>query len=95
MLIVDVLKEAKELLSELNGEIGMCFCIIWICNCNDLKYTSLYYIRKNIPEFNSLYLTGINKSMGEYWWDPEDKQSRLKAFDELINLYNNSNKQWI
>ena len=91
MLIVDVLKEAKELLLELDGDIGMCFCIVWICSCNNLKYT----YRENIPEFNSLYLVGIDKPNYEYWWDPNDKQSRIEAFDKLIKLYENSNTSWI
>ena len=97
MLIVDVLKEAKEFLLKSNKHYvgGMCFCIESVCNQNNIKFTSTYCIKQNIPEFNSLYLAGIDEPIQEYWWDPNDKQSRIEAFDKLINLYKNSNKEWI
>ena len=98
MLIVDVLKEAKEFLSKSDKYLGMCECIKWVCKLNFIKYTTLRCIPQNIPEFNYLYLVsskGMNIPIHDYWWDPSDKQSRLEAFDKLIDLYKNSNKEWI
>lgn len=57
MLIVDVLKQAKEFLIESNKYIGMCECIKCICELNSIKFFTLYCIEQNIPEFNSIYLT--------------------------------------
>lgn len=98
MLIVDVLKEAKEFLLKSNKYIGMCECIKCVCELNSIKYTTIHCIRQNIPEFNYLYLVsskGMDISIYYYWWYPSDKQSRIEAFDKLINLYKNSDKQWI
>lgn len=95
MLIVDVLKESKEFLLKSNKYIGMCECIKWVCKLNLIKYTSLRCIRQNIPEFNSIYLTGRDVSIFYFWWPLCDQQSRIKAFDKLIDLYKNSNKEWI
>lgn len=95
MLIVDVLKEAKEFLLKSDKEMGMCKCIKWVCKSNSIKYTTLPCIRQNIPEFNCIYLTGKDIPVFLYWWPLFNKQSRIKAFDKLINLYKNSNKEWI
>jgi hypothetical protein len=41
-----------------------------------------------IPEFNKETLNakykGLNKSV---WWDVYDRESRIKAFDKLIEIY--------
>lgn len=48
-------------------------------------------IRVYIPEFNPDYLGG--KILPQYsintgfWWNPKDTESRIKAFDKLIELY--------
>ena len=95
MLIVDVLKEAKEFLLKSNKYTGMCECIKYVCNQNNIKFISICCIAQNIPEFNSIYLTGKDIPICLFWWPLRDKQSRIEAFDKLINLYKNSNKQWI
>lgn len=41
-------------------------------------------VRELIPEFNPEFLGGENSL---FWWDPEDKKSRIKAFDKLIKIY--------
>ena len=94
MLIVDVLKEAKEFLLKSNEYTGMCECIKCVCELNSIKYTTLYCIKQNIPEFNSIYLTGKDIPVFLFWWPLGDKQSRIKAFNKLINFYKNSDKQW-
>lgn len=94
MLIVDVLKEAKQFLIKSDKYIGMCECISCVCKLNSIKYTTLHCIKQNIPEFNSIYLTGRDTPVFYFWWALCDKQSRIEAFDKLINLYKNSNKEW-
>ena len=94
MLIVDILKEAKEFLLKSDKYIGMCECIRCVCELNSIKYFTLYYIEQNIPEFNSIYLTNKDIPICLFWWPLCDKQSRIKAFDKLINLYKNSDKEW-
>lgn len=94
MLIVDILKEAKEFFLKSDKYIGMCECIKWVCKLDLTKYTSLCCIHQNIPEFNSIYLTGKDMPIFQFWWPLCDQQSRIKAFDKLINLYKNSNKEW-
>lgn len=49
---------------------------------NSKNYEGVYNL---IPEFNPTYLGGSNKV--SYWWDISDRESRIKAFDKLINLY--------
>lgn len=40
-----------------------------------------------IPEFNRDFLNA--KYEGFYiWWDSDDRDSRIKAFDKLIEVYN-------
>ena len=41
MLIVDVLKEAKEFLLKSDKYLGMCECIKCVCRLNFIKYTTL------------------------------------------------------
>lgn len=63
-------------------------------------------IRAQIPEFNPFYLEAPEvqcKILGnpfleiglEFWWDINDSESRIKAFDELIELYGNSDKEFV
>lgn len=44
----------------------------------------MYKVRKLIPEFNPEFLGGENSL---FWWDPMDKESRIKAFNTLIKIY--------
>lgn len=95
MLIVDVLKEAKEFLLKSDKYLGMCECIKCVCNQNNIKFISRCCIEQNIPEFNSIYLTGKDIPICLFWWPLCNQHSRIEAFDKLINLYKNSNKKWI
>lgn len=98
MLIVNVLKKTKQFLIKSDKYIGMCECIKCVCYINYIKYTTLQCIKQNIPEFSYLYLVSkidMDVPVHDYWWDPSDKQSRIEAFDKLIDLYKNSNKEWI
>lgn len=63
-------------------------------------------IRVQIPEFNPFYLNAPEvqcKILGnpflevglEFWWEVTDIEPRIKAFDTLIKVYENSNKEFV
>ena len=62
-------------------------------------------IRAQIPEFNPRYLKAhkdeylaINRHLQEgleFWWDIECVDARIKAFDTLIELYKDYDKEFI
>ena len=62
-------------------------------------------IKSQIPEFNPWYLKAhkaeylaINRHLQEgleFWWDIECVEPRIKAFDTLIKLYENSDKEFV
>lgn len=62
-------------------------------------------IKAQIPEFNPRYLksyknvyfaarTELNVGL-EFWWEIRDTRSRIKAFDTLIEIYKDYNKEFI
>lgn len=68
-----------------------------------VPYTS---IKAQIPEFNPFYLEAPEvqcKILGnpfleiglEFWWDINDSESRIEAFDKLIKAYENSDKEFV
>lgn len=59
--------------------------------CTAFAYTC---DRIDIPEFNSVFLTGIAKGSLEPWWDIRDRESRIKAFEYLIKIYENKLKEF-
>ena len=83
-----VLEKAKERIE--NGDNR--FCCYSICNVLIvyLSYVKINNINKLIPKFNSKYLTGEEKSSNNYWWDENDKESRIKALDRLVKEYKES-----
>lgn len=63
-------------------------------------------IKAQIPEFNPLYLEAREiqcRILGypfleiglEFWWEVTDAESRIKAFDELIKLYENIDREFV
>lgn len=62
-------------------------------------------IKAQIPEFNSFYLKSykvqyfaINQQLSvglEFWWDVECVEPRIKAFDILIELYEDIDKEFV
>lgn len=89
--IIDVLLYAKHFYilctKEKNLEPlpGICYCIYkalqYYTNAQ-VAYSDLIYY---IPEFNVKFLEGNPESA--YWWPIEDTESRIKAFDKLIKIY--------
>lgn len=90
---IDVLINAKELYKKIMpGPIGMCYCLIRVVRGykHDTWYDILLY---NFPEFNPKYFKSTANSF-DYWWNVEDVESRLKAFDTLIELYKNNTEEF-
>ena len=74
-----------------NYAFGMCF---YIQNCiNFIFDTYIYYseIKHIIPEFVPKTFN-INVEYNHLWWDADDIDSRIKAFDKLIEIYKNKLK---
>lgn len=85
--IYNILIKAKEAYLdciEHNGVLmGMCYYIRSVPEV-------LYYIpiAEQIPKFNEKFLLGISDILIGYWWPRTDTESRIKAFDKLIDYYN-------
>ena len=62
-------------------------------------------IKAQIPEFNPFYLKSykvqyfaINQQLSvglEFWWEVDDVESRIKAFDTLIELYEDIDRDFV
>ena len=62
-------------------------------------------IKAQIPEFNPFYLKSykvqyfaINHQLSvglEFWWEVDDIESRIKAFDTLIELYEDIDREFV
>lgn len=80
-----ILKMAK-MICEKHPEYGMCTSILIASEILLSRVAYTISLPKLLPQFNREYLGG-NALYGLYWWHPEDKKSRLEAFDKLIKLY--------
>lgn len=92
--IVFILEEAKELVASYQVY-GMCKAIGVVLDA--YKIDSYYHpLKYYIPLFNYdqakyLFKESIGESgVGNYWWSPNDIDTRLKYFDWLINHYKNA-----
>lgn len=61
---------------------SMRFCFYAVDN-NYLAFGVDYFI----PEFNREFLGATTNASASIWWSILDRQSRLKAFDKLIEVY--------
>lgn len=108
MSILELLQKAKKLYLCNQGNVGMCWCIKVIANegksreeQRDIGYIPYVCIKAQIPEFNPDFLGSTmhflpNLSVGlEFWWDINDSESRIKAFDELIKAYERSDEEFV
>lgn len=95
-LCLKIITDAKDYYIK-NSYLGMCNAFNRTLFLNYFKYIegigSNNWIKNNIPEFNAEYLTGIKKSYNEFWWNLNDTDSRIAAFDKLINLYETKIKE--
>ena len=116
MLIIDLLKQSKELyLQEIEGKDsvkfpGMCWCIKTTAikgksrtEQSSKGHPSYIVIQNNIPEFIPSFLGSdiFSKELPpfcvglSFWWPVEKTQPRIEAFDKLIKLYENSDKEFV
>lgn len=78
--ILKDIKKAKKCFEETDAEF-MCIAFQW----SNKKY--LYKpIDSIIPEFNRDFLNAEYKDRMA-WWSWSDRESRIKAFDKLIEVY--------
>lgn len=61
----------------------MCSCF---CKVDENKYYCYSYIHKIIPEYTPKTF-GSKARTGALWWPHTDRESRIKAFDKLIEIY--------
>lgn len=81
--ILSDIKKAKNLI--LKGKTPyMCIAFSIL---NDYRYPSCSCITKYIPEFNSKFFTGEEKTYLEPWWPTKDITPRINALDTLITIY--------
>lgn len=85
--ILKIIKDAKQILLEGRKDF-MCLCFagaypkFWD-GAGDLGMK----IQKLIPEFNRETLGATIPEYVSVWWCKKDRESRLKAFDKLIEIY--------
>ncbi len=81
--ILKDIKKAKDIYISCKTPF-MCHCFILV---DYDKYGCYEKIRERIPEFKpetfNVYLAGVYT----HWWRPSDRESRIKAFDKLIEIY--------
>ena len=83
--ILKDIKKAKQIF--LQGEIRfMCNCFLEV---NPRKYDTMINIGKIIPEFKpTTFIKNVNpNNYFRAWWPITDRESRIKAFDKLIEIY--------
>lgn len=89
---------------------GMCWCFKVIANKNKSRieqgqkgHVPYNVIVAQIPEFNPKFfdapissMRNLNILIGlEFWWHVSEVRERVKAFDKLIELYKDSDKEFI
>lgn len=97
-LILKWLQNALIYYKTSSSTIGLC-CALYYTLPTSEEYINLCYtytgcthlrgsdISKIIPEFKSTYFGLNNKPEHEYWWDEDDRESRIDALNKLIDLY--------
>lgn len=77
------IKKAKDIY--LSGRtISMCHSFYWV---DENRYDTYYEIRKRIPEFKSETFNIDPMLWSAFWWPIHDRESRIEAFDKLIEIY--------
>ena len=63
----------------------MCLCFSRV---DPMKYGASEFIEERIPEYNRTFLgADPDLSGASIWWPSNDRESRIKAFDKLIEIY--------
>lgn len=69
---------------------GLCYYLSKEFNSSMMSYGEL---KKIIPVFTPEFFNIKNCNILCYWWDRHDKQSRINAFNKLIDYYTNIIKE--
>lgn len=81
--ILKDIKKAKDIYLSGAG-IYMCQCFYYV-DVN--RYPNYENIRKRIPEFKPSTFSVDPNDIKGVWWPLRDIDSRIKAFDKLIEIY--------
>lgn len=81
--ILKDIKKAKQFYVN-RRERFMCKCFFRV---DFVKYPYYDVIRQRIPEFKPDTFNADPNNFYGAWWDPRDRDSRIKAFDKLIEIY--------
>ncbi len=81
--ILKDIKKAKRYYTT-GEENFMCMCFF---RADRHKYIHYEEIHKLIPEFNRETMGAKTPPRCSAWWGPCDRESRIKAFDKLIEIY--------
>lgn len=90
--ILKIIKDAKQCFIE--GKSA------FMCHCFVEAYPEIWngegdltmIIQKLIPEFNRKTLGATLDTWYSAWWYFDDKKSRIKAFDKLIKIYDDTRR---
>lgn len=82
-LILTVLKDAKKYYED-GRSVGMCRSIKFALFVNGILTDEP--IVEYISKYNKKFLN-VEDTYGSFWWAPNDRKSRIKAFDKLIDYY--------
>ena len=82
--ILNDIKKAKDIYAS-GTAIGMCQSFCWV---NYDRYNSYDKILERIPEFKPETFNVDPELLKDFWWRISDRDSRIKAFDKLIEIYN-------
>lgn len=81
--ILNDIKKAKDIYVS-GSTIGMCQSFSWV---NNIAYGNYAKIRERIPEFKPETFNVDPELLDDFWWRLSDRDSRIKAFDKLIEIY--------
>lgn len=81
--ILNDIKKAKDIYL---SRITMCMCqsFYWV---DENRYDTYDEIRKRIPEFKPETFNIDPMLWSVFWWPIHDRESRINAFDKLIEIY--------
>lgn len=82
----ETLKDIKKAKDVYLNEATISICHSF-CRVNNIRYNSYDKIQQRIPEFKPETFNVDPKRLHDFWWPLRDRDSRIKAFDKLIEIY--------
>ena len=81
--VLNDIKKAKDIYVS-GSTICMCQSFSWV---NNIAYSNYTKIRERIPEFKPETFDVDPELLNDFWWRISDRDSRIEAFDKLIEIY--------